>query len=63
MKTLKNEKDPNYDYIPDISPIMGQIGAKMTLIDILDDISYAQPLEFSLKSFFYRPNDINGKIT
>ena len=63
MKTFKTEKSPNYDYIPDISPIMGQIGAKMTLIDILDDISYAQPQEFPLKPFFYRPNDINGKIT
>lgn len=63
MKTSKNEKDQNYDYIPDISSIMEQIGAKMSLIDILDDISYAQPREFSLKSFFYRQNDINGKIT
>jgi len=63
MKTFKTEKSPNYDYIPDISHIMGQIGAKMTLIDILDDVSYAQPREFSLKSFFYRLTDINGKIT
>ena len=63
MKTPKTQHRPNYDYIPDISSIMGQIGAKMTLIDILDDFSYTQPQEFSLKSFFYRPNDINGKMT
>lgn len=41
---------------------MEQIGAKMSLLDILNDnTTHAKTNKFSMKIFYYRSDDINGK--
>ena len=59
----KEKETSKYDYIPDVSLIMEQVGAKMNLLDILNE----KPLRTSktdnrFDSFYYSANDINGRF-
>ena len=59
----KGRDKSKYDYIPDVSLIMEQVGSKMNLIDILNE----KPLRTSefenrFDYFFYRADDINGRF-
>lgn len=61
-----DDKDKNkskYNYIPDVSLIMEQVGAKMNLLDILNE----KPLHTSKSDnrfdyIYYRADDINGRL-
>ena len=61
-----DDKDINkskYNYIPDVSLIMEQVGAKMNLLDILNE----KPLHTSKSDnrfdyIYYRADDINGRL-
>lgn len=59
----KEKETSKYNYIPDVSLIMEQVGAKMNLLDILNE----KPLRTSktdnhFDSFYYSTNDINGRF-
>lgn len=61
-KTLNRLKNAEYDYIPDVESFMNQIGAKMSLLDILnEDIPQSKNDKFNFDILYYTPNDINGK--
>lgn len=59
----KDRADPKYDYIPDISLIMAQVGEKMNLLDILNEKPFrTSKTENLFDYFFYSANDINGRF-
>ena len=61
-----DDKDKNkskYNYIPDVSLIMEQVGAKMNLLDILNEKPLRTSKSDNRFDYIYdRADDINGRL-